>query len=100
MDVLPKYIPIGGWKWKIKLVSGLKEKEGAHGDTDIENRIIRIDASVPIEEQKQILFHECLHAVLFLGGQTEDISEEKEEALVRCIENLLWPSISKIVMGK
>jgi len=43
------------------------------------------------DEQK--LFHEMIHAILHLTGQTQNLDGNLEEAIVEAIELNLWPLI-------
>ena len=87
---LPKHINILGYKIPIKLTS-LDEN---HGEYSTEPRVIKINDE-PSHDWGSTLFHESLHASLEISGLREMFGPEKEEAIVRCIENALWPLIEQ-----
>ena len=42
----------------------------------------------------QYLFHEAIHAALDVSGLRNLLSAKMEEAVVCCVENLLWPLVT------
>lgn len=91
---LPNHITIGGRRWKVVEVSELKDKDGENlGETlphKFEIRILKSD-----KNKWQTLFHEAIHAALYMGGWGEKLGED-EESVVLCIDNLMWPWINKL----
>lgn len=79
---LPEKISVLGRVFDIK-VTNLK---GLYGDCTPQKGIIRLSQSQTLEEAKATLFHEAVHAALFVSGMNELLGE-KEEALVRCFEH-------------
>jgi hypothetical protein len=63
------------------------------GEFDIDEMRIYIDTGRTPEQQLETLYHECIHAVLGLGGVAYALDEKTEEAIVRCIQYGLWPLI-------
>ncbi len=51
---------------------------------------IEISARLPTHRQLRTLFHEVIHAALFVSGQAENLSENQEEAIVLSLEYMLW----------
>jgi hypothetical protein len=92
---MPKYISILGKRIQIKQV-GLEEN---HGEYHASPRVIKIDSSCT--DKYETLFHESLHAALEISGLRETMQNGQEEAVVRCIENALFPLIKRgIFNGK
>lgn len=99
---LPKFIPVGGLKWAVSIAPDLKDDEGnkCHGLTDTDKSTIYINPDQSLEEQWQTLFHEATHAAFFMGGHSQELEENKEEALIRCVESLLWGWLRTMVGRK
>lgn len=87
---LPRKVSILGMDVKIKL-EDLK-KEHLQGNYKHLDRIIRIEKSLPLDEQWQVLFHEMGHALFIRGGVffTQHISHEFEELIVEQYAQLMW----------
>ncbi len=87
---MPKYIIVFGRKIKIKYCDSL---DGLHGDFNPDKLLIRIDSTNSEKEQRITLLHEVLHASLALGGVSELLSPELEEAIVRNLEYGVFPLV-------
>jgi len=94
MKKLPEKITILGYHIKVKAAS----LEEDHGQYDGDTKTIKIDIS-PANNWGSTLFHESLHASLDISGVSEVLGSRTEEAVVRCIENALWPLIEKGVFN-
>lgn len=93
-------ISIGGVEFTIEYVKGLKDhEEDLQGDTNVDLRRIRISTDYSPDRQAQTLLHECMHAALYISGQSENLSEAHEEGLVLALDHLIWPLLPKI-LGK
>lgn len=68
---------------------------GTYGDACGWTKRIRLDLA-QIKHDKvdvgEILFHEILHIALAISGLTHTI-EDEEEAIVRCLQNAIYPLI-------
>lgn len=94
---LPKRVSLLGYS--IRIVE--KDLYKVHGMADEDEKAIYIDESLSDELQQQTLFHELLHLSLRLGGVYYAIGcDDKEEAIVRNIENGLWPLIKDLWFNK
>lgn len=76
----PKIVNICGHELKIRYRKNLKNFGEFYGD-DNEIYICNDD------RWREHLLHELIHAVFYYSGHTETMEPEKEEALVRAIEN-------------
>lgn len=65
----------------------------SYGEMDGEGGVIRINTSHGPEDQRRTLFHECIHAAFYVSGWSQVFSTNREEAIVRLIENALWPLV-------
>lgn len=92
MSKLPKTLPILGHDVSILNVA-LDED---YADADDVRREIRVDL---VKHKKDSvdpefsLFHEVLHIALGLSGVSEVLDDKHEEAVVKCLENGLWPLV-------
>lgn len=92
---LPKSVMILGQRFKVK-VEDLMTEHSLYGSTVAREQIIKVDKALSSEQQRQTLFHECVHAALGVSGVTEVLSSKDidiEEAVVTAIENGLWPLV-------
>lgn len=74
-------------------------KESDRGNCKPDERLIQINKSDPKHIQRQTLFHEVIHCILYFTGQSAQLDEEKEEGLVLAIEHGLWdmlPELAKL----
>lgn len=83
---LPASISILGKTFKVTVTS----LRGLHGDCDIDKKIIRVNQNSSIEDARETLFHESLHAAFAVSGLKEIITDEQEEAIVRMIEHSIY----------
>lgn len=91
-------IRVGGVDFELQYVPNLREdNQNLHGDTNISTRIIRINSSDSKQMQAQTLFHECMHAALYVTGQTERLEEEEEEGIILALDHMLWPLLPELV---
>ena len=87
---LPKHLNILGYKIPVKLTS----LDESHGEYTTEPRMIKINDE-PTHDWGSTLFHEACHTSLEISGLREILGSDKEEAIVRCIENAIWPLIEQ-----
>jgi len=84
---LPKKVCIMGICHKVTV----KTVKGSFSEYDSDLREIFIDPEIKAanveEEIRSCVLHEILHGCLDIGGLTNLLTEEMEEAVVRCIEN-------------
>jgi len=92
---LPKTITISGKQFKIQ-VSDLSE-EGLHGDSSNDTKIIRISSKLSPKDQFATLFHECIHMSLEISGISYMLTDQMEEAIVRCVEYAIYPLLTKFI---
>lgn len=79
---------IGGAEWRVKWE---KVSDDDYGECIPEERLIRINPDKPADTFEATLFHEKLHAALAMSGLSTLLSDETEEAIVLCLENLVFP---------
>jgi len=60
-----------------------------YGETQIEERIIKININRSKKTWKATLLHEVVHAGLGLTGRAESMTGDDEESIVIFMENLL-----------
>ena len=92
--MIPKSINIAGRKITVK-----RQAMDDYGNYFADHDLITIDENLEDKEALRTLTHEILHAALFLGGVSYSSmggDSEKEEGVVRCIENLALPAIMEI----
>jgi hypothetical protein len=65
--------------------------DGLHGLCDFDKRTILVNEDSTPEEKAVTLFHETLHMTFAISGMAYTLEDKQEEAIVRCIENGLWP---------
>lgn len=76
---------------KIRIVR--QPLDDKYGQFDSAKREIHLDPSYPRASVDATLLHEVLHAALHVGGISYALSDEIEEAVVRCIEHALVPLV-------
>jgi hypothetical protein len=59
---VPRTLRIKGQRWRVRVVAGLKRREGVVGLCDPDERLIQIDAALGQRERHATLVHEILHA--------------------------------------
>ena len=62
------------------------EKDGVYGDCEPLNQTIRIDNTIPLDQQQKVLAHELTHAALRISGLNELIDDKIEEAICVLME--------------
>lgn len=87
---LPKSVTMFGYRIKI-----VQKDIDEHGLCDWDSKVITLRDSDPTDIQQATLFHELLHMALALGGTKYLLSDKEEEAVVRTLENGLWPLLKK-----
>lgn len=90
----PTKVSILGTIYTVKYLSA-RSMGDDYGETDPDNRLIRIRKPTPstIESTQATLFHEMLHASLHQSGLTHLLSDDNEEAIVRMLEQFVFPYI-------
>lgn len=83
----PTSISVAGVDFEIKY-----REMPEYGLYEIEDRVIKIRVGLPDEIIFDTLMHECAHAAFDMSGIAYLIDDEqKEEAIIRSLENLLFP---------
>ena len=94
MTKLPTKVNIMGIAFAIKYVEVLeKTEDDNYGEMCGAERIIKIKKSLTNAQKFVTIFHETIHAVLYISGQSETLTDEQEEGLVLALEHGLWPLI-------
>ena len=87
---VPRSVTVGG----IRLDVRLEHLEGEYfGKYRHDRREIVLSDEMAEEDAIATLHHELMHAALKIGGVAEVLTEEQEEAVVRCLEHLFLPTI-------
>lgn len=73
----------------------LKNLKSVFGEFKGDSRCIEIDKSQSIDEQVSTLFHEMIHAALFVSGHSEMLKLKHEEAIIRALEHGLIEYVDK-----
>lgn len=82
--VVPKEVIILG-----RTIPVMREPlKGAHGQFHRSNFTISLNTDCPAHLVEDTLLHECMHAVLWISGVSQLISEELEEAICFASESL------------
>lgn len=94
---IPSHVVVLGKKIKIKRHKKLVDttKRELFGLFDSDTMTIHLSRS-PLHSEKSTLLHEILHAIMFITGQNEILEFEQEEAIVRAIENGLFPLVDLV----
>jgi hypothetical protein len=83
----PTSISVAGVDFQIKYC-----KISEYGLYELEDKVIKIRNTLTDEQVFDTLMHECVHAAFDMSGITYMIDDDqKEEAIVRSLENLLFP---------
>jgi hypothetical protein len=90
---LPEFVIILGCKFS---VSDVVLSDNTYGETDGTERTIKVDLHKHTSQEQvtSTLFHEMIHAVLHVSGQSELLRGKQEEALVVALEHGLMPNIT------
>lgn len=62
------------------------EKDVVYGDCEPLSQTIRIDNTIPLDQQQKVLAHELTHAALRISGLNELIDDKIEEAICVLME--------------
>ena len=89
---LPSHTDVMGKRWKVRQVETIgknEDDEDELGESDGSSFTITIAAKHHKSQAAvdSTLFHEEIHAVLFMTGQSELLDSKQEEALVVALEN-------------
>ena len=76
-----KEVKFGAWRYAVKLVRGLKLKDGVWGDCQHVHYIVRIDKDLPELERMSVFIHEALHII------NEQYCISLDEDAIRRLEN-------------
>lgn len=90
---------LGGAEWRLSWKRSLAQGEDSRcwGETHgVDRKIVlsRKELEGKPDVAARIMFHELLHAALHMGGLDAALHENSEEAVVSCLENILWELIS------
>lgn len=95
MPPLPlKSITVAGHRVRIKIDPNLND----WAQFDIDEKLISVSLRAMEKEEflNDTLRHELAHAALRLSGVSFAMSNEVEEAVVRCIEQIFLPALTKL----
>ena len=90
-----KTLSIGGEKFKVSY-----EDIEDFGQTHFDKKLIVIRKGLSKEDSKRTLFHEAIHAALFMSGISFTFEGGQEEAVVRALDNIFYPAAKKILTEK
>lgn len=94
MEGIPRTVMIGGRRWKVAWDDLGDDWGQCDGDErKITLCLMRIRT---IDQARETLAHEMTHAALSMGGLSQVLGPETEEAVVRCLDNLLWPAVKRL----
>lgn len=82
---LPKEVTVLGQTFQIRVVPSVDDD----GSCDGPHRMITISEGQTQEEADSTLFHELIHAALFVSGQGETLGVDREEGIVLALEHAL-----------
>lgn len=83
--MLPTTIQVLGMQFTVICCDLSSEK--LNGDSNIDERTIRVHSGLSLKAQRDTLFHECVHMAIGVAGLDNLITGKVEEAIVRCIEH-------------
>lgn len=80
---LPKRVKVGGSVYRINLVEHLRDVDGTDlfGRAHATEFLIEIEATLAIERQWQVLWHELLHVFMHNAGYHDSHNESLIDAL-------------------
>lgn len=81
----PTQITISGRKFRVTQPDKV-DSDDSLGDSHVDRRLIQIKAGQTDADFESCLLHESLHMMLAISGHNQDLSDDKEEALVICLE--------------
>jgi hypothetical protein len=83
-------VTVLGHKIAVKVVDHLEDSgQDLLGAYNPEKKTIYLTRGV----DKSVLFHEVIHAAIYLSGNSEGLSSAREEGLVLALEHALFPLI-------
>lgn len=82
----PKHVTIGETVFQVEYLK--RVRLGIEGEIRFHERLIRVTDNA---QWFETLFHEMLHASLYISGTAKKLSAKQEEAMVLAIEELLAP---------
>lgn len=100
-DLLPPARQIHKFPTKVSVLGTIytvkylvpRSMDGNLGSTDTDAKLIKIRKPTPdtIEIAQSTLLHEMIHAALHQSGLSQLLSEKNEEAIVRMLEDFMFP---------
>ena len=85
----PRSVIVCGHKIKVRVVPYLEdESQELLGAFNGETKTIYLLRGC---DWKSVLFHECIHACLYLSGASEGLTQSKEESVVLALEHGIGP---------
>jgi Zn-dependent peptidase ImmA (M78 family) len=97
---LPSSITILGRKYKIKQGKGLVwNGQTCLGLCDNTSRIIYLEKEQDDQTKKETLLHECVHALLFISGFDQRLSESENEVYCQ-IFTAFYHDMESAISGK
>ncbi len=92
---MPKSVSILGIPFTIDYTAEFKSDDGDQpmGEMIASQRVIKVCSGKNSTKEliESTLFHEIIHAALYLSGHSESLKAKKEEAIVLALENALAP---------
>lgn len=86
----PKSINILGHKISVVIVDHLDDEDQALvGAFNADTKTIFLEKGC----EKSVLFHEVIHAALYLSGNSQGLSNNREESIVLALEHAIFPLI-------
>lgn len=97
-DKPPKSIPIMNRELSVKVVSDIKDDNGKElwGQFYIDDNSIKLHEDCP--DWREILFHECMHALLELSTTNFTLTEDEEECVVTALQYHLYPLLKPFLI--
>lgn len=80
-------IPVLGVPFTVTYPNKVDSKDNNLGETDGPMRTIKVKKNLTNDIKHETLLHELIHAILYVSGHSELISEETEESIVIAIES-------------
>lgn len=86
----PRSVTVLGHKILVRVVKHLEvEGQDLQGAYYPEQKIIYLVRGC----DKSVFFHEVLHAAIYLSGNSEGLSQSREESIVIALEHAIFPMI-------
>jgi len=83
------HLPIAGQNFTVEYTSNIDSQD--YGEMLCLEKKIRINTAKNPDTWESTLFHEALHGALETSGLDEILKDNIDEAIVKAIENALWP---------